>query len=363
MAAGLLLGALLVLPGCSKSPAQPTTVVRDDSVPVTVAAVTLAPLDRTLEIVGTLYPRNEGTVAAQVDGQVEKTLVDFGDQVVAGQELALIDTASHEALAALAAANVAKARANALNAEQSLKRVMELQQSRISSASDLDSATALAEQARAEVKASEASEAVARLNLKRSHVIAPFDGSVSERVASTGDYVKIATPLFRLVQDKQLKYIVQVPEKYAAHVKPELPVQLTVDAWPDEVFEGKVFLISPSVNTATRSFNVGTLVPNPDRKLKANTFARGELILRRAVPTPVVPLEAILNFAGVTKVFVIENGSARSREIATGRIQNGRQEVLEGLTPGEMVALSGTTKLFENARVRILTADAKTASR
>lgn len=360
--AGMMLAAT-VFPGCSKSPAKPIVAVRENSIPVTVAPVELTSLDRTLDIVGTLHPRNEATVGAQVEGQVEKTLVDFGELVVAGQDLALIDTASYEALAAQAAAAVAKAKANALNAEQNLRRVVELQQSKISSASDLDGATAMAEQTRAEVKAVEAAEAIARLNLRRSHVTAPFDGSVSERIANTGDYVKTAAPLFRLVQDRELKFIVQVPEKYAAQVKPDLAVHLTVDAWPGEVFQGKVFLISPSVNTATRSFNVGTLVPNPDRKLKANTFARGELVLQQAVPTPVIPLEAVLNFAGVTKVFVIENNAARSREISAGRIHNGQQEVLEGLKPGETVALTGITKLFDNAKVRILAPEAKTASR
>lgn len=359
----LLSLTLLISGGCSKAPAQKTAERRDDSVPVTVAPVELVALDRALEVVGTLSPRNEATIAAQVEGQIQKTQVDFGEHVQAGKELALIDTDSYEALAGQAAATVAKAKANASNAEQNLKRVLELQQSKISSASDLDSATAAAEQARAEVKAAEAAEAIARLNLRRSRVVAPFESTVSERIANTGDYVKTGAPLFRLVEDNELKFIVQVPEKYAAQVQPGLAVTLSVDAWPGETFEGKVYLVSPSVSTATRSFNVGARIPNPGRKLKANTFARGVLILQRAVPTPVIPVEAILNFAGVTKVFVIENGSAHGREVSTGRIQSGRQEILEGLKPGETVALTGTTKLFENARVRILAPATETASK
>jgi membrane fusion protein, multidrug efflux system len=282
--------------------------------------------------------------------------------VVAGQELALVDTASYEALARQSAATTAKVKANALNTEHSLKRTLELQKSRISSASDLDTATAEAEQARAEVKAIEAAEAIAQLNLKRSRSTAPFTGTISELVANGGDYVKIGTPLFRIVDDTQLKYIVQVPEKYAAQVKKGQLVQFSVDAWPGRAFEGEVYLISPSVNTSTRGFNLGAKVPNPDRVLKANTFARGELVLERAVPTPIVPLDAILSFAGVTKVFVISNNVASGREVKTGRIRTGCQEVLEGLKPGETVALAGSTKLYESAKVRIQGTSTNTAA-
>jgi membrane fusion protein (multidrug efflux system) len=321
------------------------------------------PLDRTLPVVGTLYAKTETIIGAQVEGQVGKTEVDFGAQVTAGQELALIDTDSYEAYARQAAAAVAKAKASALNTEQSLKRVIELQESKISSASDMDAAVAQAEQARAEVKSAEAAEAVARLNLHRSHVVAPFNGAISERIVSMGDFVKIGSPLYKLVEDRELKYIVQAPERYAGQVKVGQLIQLSVDAWPNECFQGTVYLISPSVSTATRSFNLGARISNADGKLKANTFARGDLILERAVPTLIIPLEAVLNFAGVTKVFVIEDGLAKTREIQIGRIKEGRQEVLGGLKEGESVAISGTTKLFENAKVRIQTPDRQTASR
>jgi membrane fusion protein, multidrug efflux system len=353
---------VLTLSACSPS-GDKAQGPRDDSVPVTTASVALSPMDRSIPVVGTLVAKDESTIGAQVEGQVENTAVDFGAHVTAGQELALIDTDSYQALARQAAATLAKAKANALNGEQNLKRVIELQQNKIASASDLDSATALAEQSRAEVKAAEAAEAIAQLNLARSHARSPFEGTVSERIANLGDYVKIGAPLFRLVNDRELKYIVQVPERYASQVKNDQVVQFEVDAWPAECFRGTVYLVSPSVNTATRAFYVAARVPNPDGKLKANTFAHGELVFERDVPTPMVPLEAVQSFAGVTKVFVIENQGARSRDVKTGRIKNGQIEVLEGLKPGESVAISGQTKLFEGAKVRIQNPEIKTASR
>jgi membrane fusion protein, multidrug efflux system len=347
-----LSGAFLPL-SCSRSAADRPRRTAEDGVPVTVARVETVPLDRTLAVVGSLFAKDEATLGAQVEGRVERTLVDFGDRVTAGQDLALIDTTSYEALARQAAANVARAQAGVINAEQNLKRIRELQRDQVSSASELDLATAQAEQARADLKAVEAADAIARLNLDRSHVKAAFDGAVAERIASAGDYLKVGSPLFRVVNDAVLKFIVQVPERYAARVQKEQRIRFNVDAWPGVDFEGGVYLISPSVNTTTRAFNVGALVPNPEQKLKANTFARGELLLERQVPTPVVPLDAVVNFAGVTKVFLVENGVARSRAVEVGRVQAGRQEILAGLKPDETVVLSGQTKLYDGARVRL----------
>jgi membrane fusion protein (multidrug efflux system) len=355
---------LTVAGGCSKpSDGSQPKGARSEGVPVSVATVVVVPMDRTLPVVGTLFAKDEATIAARVEGQVEKTLVDFGDRVTNGQVLARIDTASYEALTRQAAANLAKAEASAANAEQDLKRVRDLQRDKIASASEFDKATAAAEQAKAEVKAAAAAEAITRLNLERSQVQAPFDGAVAERIASAGDYMKTGQSLFRLVNDGVLKFIVQVPERYAAQVRKEQLMRFTVDAWPGEVFEGRVYLISPAVNPGPRSFNIGALVPNGERRLKSSTFGRGELILEKAVPTPVIPLEAVVSFAGVMKVFVIENGVARARQIEVGRVNDSKQEVLSGLKAGETVAKSGQSKLYDGVPVRLRDGNPKAETR
>src|SRR3954463_2418278 len=84
--------------GCKGKSTTPTALHRPEATAVTVTSVTNAAWDRTVSVVGTLYAKDSATIGAQVEGQVEKTLVDFGDRVKAGQDLALIDTASYEAL-------------------------------------------------------------------------------------------------------------------------------------------------------------------------------------------------------------------------------------------------------------------------
>jgi membrane fusion protein (multidrug efflux system) len=338
------------LAGCSKKEVK---TPRDTTVPVTVAKVETMPLDRSISIIGTLFSKDEALVAAQVDGQVEKTRVDFGDRVKDGQELAQIDTTSFEALANQAVATLTRAQATANNAERSLKRIQDLQKEKISSPSDLDAAVAAAEQARADVKGAEAASVVAQLNLDRSHVKAPFNGAIAERIASAGDYMKIGDPLFRVVNDSVLKFIFQVPERHASFVEKKLQVQFNVDNYPGETFTGSVYLISPAVSTASRAFSVGALVTNTNFRLKANTFARGSLVLERDVPTQMVPIESVVSFAGVTKIFVVDGNVAHARPITVGRVQNGKQEIVTGLNPGDTVVVSGQSKLSDGAPVMI----------
>jgi membrane fusion protein, multidrug efflux system len=347
----VVLSLALLATSCSKKSDAAAPRRADNAIPVDVQRVSTTNVNRTLAIVGTLFAKDEATIGAEVEGQVEKTFVDFGDRVKGGQELALIDTTSYQAHANHASANVAKARATLVNAEKELKRLQEL--GGVASQSDRDKTESTAEQARAELKAVEAAEAIAKLNLERSHVKTPFDAAVAERIASAGDFKRVGEPLFRIVNDSVLKYIVQAPERYAGHVQKQQLVTFTVDAYPGETFEGKVYLISPQVNTTTRAFAFGALVPNAERKLRANTFARGELVLERDVATAVVPLDSVVNFVGINKIFVVQDGVAKARTVETGRVFNNRQEILSGVKPGETIVVSGQSKLYDGAKVRV----------
>jgi len=127
----------------------------------------------------------------------------------------------------------------------------------------------------------------------------------------------------------------------------------TVDAFPGEKFEARVYLISPQIQTGTRALDFGALIANPQRRLKASSYARGELVLERNVPTIVVPLDAVMSFAGLTRVFLFDNGIARGRTVKVGRVLGNKQAILSGVRPGDSVIVSGLTKLYDGAKVRL----------
>lgn len=294
-------------------------------------------MERALHVVGILQAHDEATVAAQVAGQIERTIVDLGDRVTTGQELALIDTASYEALARQAAANLAKARASAANAAQSLKRVQELQKDKIASSSEYDQAVADSEQARAEVKAAEAAEAIAQLNLSRSHVKAPFDGALAERVADSGDYVSVGTPIIRLVKTDPLRLRLDVPERESSAVRVGQRVHLTVEG-DTNIYSGTVTRVAPAIRQADRMLPVEADVPNPGA-LRAGLFARARILVDDRDAGLSVPANALTVFAGIEKVIVVQEGKTLEKTVTTGRRGADWVEILSGAKVGETVVL------------------------
>ena len=333
----LLAAGSVLLVSCGKSaPAKPP---RAEGPPrsVRVVSAELRPMERAVQVVGALSAHEEATVSAQVSGQIEKSLVDLGDRVKAGQELVLIDTTSYEALVRQSAANLARATAAAANAERSLKRVQDLQKENIASTSELDAAVSEAGKTQADVKAADAADAIARLNLERSHVRAAFDGAIAARIASTGDYVGIGAPIVRLVKTDPLRLRLEVPERDSAVVRVGQPVQVTVEG-DTNVFAGRIARIAPAIREADRMLPVEADVPNPGG-LRAGLFARARIVVNEREPGVTVPDHALITFAGLEKVVVVKEGKALEKTVATGRRGPDWVEIISGLAAGDAVVL------------------------
>ncbi len=246
-----VLAVVLTLAACHRAEVEKPKERPREGTPVVLAPVQAVNWDRSVSIVGTLYAKDTATLGAQVEGSVEKTFVEFGDRVVVDQELAYIDTSSYEALADQAAANRARADAGLRNARQNFARTQELKRSGIASSSDFDQGQAQLDQSEADVQAARSAARVARLNLERSKVRAPFPGAIAQRLVGRGDFAKVGTPLFEMVNDSVLKFIFQVPERFGSQVRKGLPVTFSVDNYPTNTFTGTVYLISPSVTTSS----------------------------------------------------------------------------------------------------------------
>jgi len=294
-------------------------------------------MERVLHVVGTLAAREQATIAAQVAGQLEKNYVDIGDHVKAGQELALIDTTSYEALANASSANLARANASAANAAQNLKRIQDLQKERIASTSDLDSAVADASRTRSEVKAAEANDAIARLNLDRSRVRAPFDGAVAARLASAGDYLAVGAPIVRLVQTDPLRLRLEVPERESVAIRAGQYTRVTVEG-DTNVHRGQIARVAPAIQQENRMLQVEADIPNRGG-LRAGLFVRAAIIVNEREETVCVPASAPITFAGIEKVVVVRDGKAAEKTVFTGRRDGDWVEIVSGLKPGEMVVL------------------------
>lgn len=338
----LAITLLSLVAACGKSSTseRPAAMAVTPTVPeplqITVAPVSLRPTKRLLKFVGTLFGNQEVKLSSQVEGQIEKVGVDLGDRVVADQVLVEVDDTSARAQLREAEARLAKARADEQRGRELLKgNVISPQEH---------------ETMQTAVTVAEAQRDALNVALAHKQVRSPLSGSVVRRLVSVGEYVRPGTPLFDLVDDDPLKLRGDVPERFADEIADGQPVQIKVDAYPDQTFDGTLVRISPAANPENRSITVEAEVPNPERRLKAGFYASASIVTRADAEALVVPETAVITFAGVTKLFVVRDDIAYERQVRVGtRDDMGLVEVLEGLHPDEIVATSGLAKL-ENGR-------------
>lgn len=186
---------------------------------------------------------------------------------------------------------------------------------------------------------------------------------VAQRLVTEGEMIRAfpSVPAYKLVIDQALKLITSVPERYLAEVKVGQTARLHVEAYPNEIFVGRVSRITPIVDRTSRTLWLEILVPNLDRRLKAGGFADVTIITASQTEALTVPEEALVRFAGVTKVFVVREGKAAPVEVRVQSrvtVDRGQQaenwvEVTGALSAGELVVTTGQTKLVADTPVQV----------
>lgn len=375
------------------------------AVPVSIASVEVRAVRRRVSVVGTLRGFERITITPKVEGRVQAIHFDVGDRVAPGTSLLELDPTDYQLTVEEAKLSlneelsrldlkqippdnfdleqlpsVESARLLLKNALQKFERQKTLSGQNASSGqafeqaeTDLKVADATLRQARinaratlAAVKRRESLLNQAQQKLSETQVKCPSLGNmlrsgavkdfvVAKRMASVGEMVRAfpSTPVFELVLDDVLKLHVMVPERYMSQVKMGLDVEVRVEAYPDEMFPGKIARINPTVDPQSRSFDVEAHVLNPDHRLRHGGFAKAEVVVGTADNAITVPLEAVTRFAGVSKVFTIRDETAREVEIAIGTQGPGWVEVLGGLKAGDVVVTSGQSKLANGTRVSV----------
>jgi multidrug efflux pump subunit AcrA (membrane-fusion protein) len=344
---------------------------------------------RSVEVIGTLAAEDEVTVSSQVEGVVSRIAADLGDRVSVGQALVELDreklqynfdqqkAALARALAKYGASepgqlppieqtpDVKKTAAELLQARQAYERAEELHRRQLIPKQQLDDADATlrakqatydaalqnAKNLRADIDASNASMNLADRQFRDGVIRAPFDGYVQKRLVSLGELVKAQMPVMSIVRMDPLKVTAEIPERLAPWIKVGQPVELYVDAYPDRMIEGTVSRISPAVNTQTRSFPFEAHVPNHDVQLKPGTFARVHIETSRVDQVVTLPFAALQYRYGVNRVFVVDGDRLAARELKVGERVGDRIEILNGVKPGEAVALTDVEKLVDGLKI------------
>ena len=360
----------ILLGGCSRGKPQEAAsqAHTEQAVTITTRPVETHEVKRTVEMVGTLSGWEEVTISNETAGTIEKILVDLGDKVKKGQLLIRLDQREAKLALAQAEANLqaakkalAQAQAEWRDADLNLTRIRQLHSEGVIATSQLDVAQTRFDSIEAQAHAREADidrfralVDLAHKHLSDTEIVAPISSEVQQRLVSIGEGVKEKTPLLHLVVTDPLKLQGTVPERFAPEIKIEQPVDVQVEAFTEQVFSGMVQRVSPAVDVQTRSLALEAKVPNSAGLLKAGFFAKGLILIGVNPQAVFVPEEAVYSFVGITKAFVVRDGTAQERQVKTGVRADSLIEVTEGLQPGETVATSGLAQLYQGAKVRVV---------
>lgn len=294
---------------------------------------------------GSLFPRRESQIGAEVMGRLERIFVSVGDRVEAGQPLFQIDRATYDAALSQAEAGLRLARAQRLQNQADLARMKLLLERDYAPKQQVDKLATSLEVARAmERQASEAVE-LARLQCARTLVRAPFAGSVSQRLADEGTtaLAQPQTVVLVLQETATLEARVAIPEAQLSLVHPGDKATLRVQGLEAPV-ETEVFAVADSIDPTTRTYLVRMLVPNEDRTLKAGVFARVDIVARSLSDALLVPREAVRTEDGESRVYSIENGVAVAVPVRLGVVTEETVQVLSGLEAGDEIIVGDSAR-------------------
>jgi len=179
---------------------------------------------------------------------------------------------------------------------------------------------------------------IASKQLQDASVRAPFDGSVQTRPASVGEYVAAGTPIVTLIQTDPLRLQLEVPERESITVGAGQTVRLIVEG-DTNVYTGQIVRLSPAITEQNRMLLVEADVPKRG-SLRPGLFARAEIVVNEREDVVCVPATALIVFAGIEKVVVVQDGKALEKTVMSGRRNGDQVEIISGLAAGDTVAMN-----------------------
>lgn len=393
-----LVVVLSLAAGCGKQAENAAAVnasTKAEPAPLTVktASAEQRSVERSIAATGSLLPDDTVTLSSEVQGRVAKIHYDFGQAVRKGAVLVELDPTEYDLQIerSRGALNQALARlglpayTGSVTAPQSTPALRQVLAQVEDAKFKYESAAKLvksgdvsqerfnevekayrARQAAVELARDEMRVALMNVNAleadlkivqkRRGDTVlrAPFDGEVGERIAAVGQFVKDNTPLIRIVKTNPLRLRAEIPEAASGTVKIGTQLTFTTDAVPGAEFTAVVRQLNPSLDARSRTLAAEARLVKSDPRLRPGMFVQVKLVTQAAAPMVAVPRQALYNVAGLTKLFVIENGTARLVTVSPGMEIDGWVEVPGGaVKPGDRVAISELGTLTNGTKVRL----------
>lgn len=354
-----LLTVVAIALGCTDEAAP---AVEAPPPPVHAVALRTETIVPTSTATAEILPNREANLRAETAGRVVALEVDAGERVQEGDVLVRLDVGRPASAVRAAQAAVAQSSARVDQAERELSRTEQLVKTGGLPEQRLDDARDAVTMAAAALDAARAEARLARRGLTEAVVRAPFSGTVVDRSVELGEYLAPGSPLLTLADPSRLKARVLLDPREAIDVSAGANASVVAYARPGERFEASVVRVGEVIDPGTRRLPVELEIADEDHRLRPGLVAR--FTVQTGAPKSVlrVPLEAVFERFGSQYVYVIEDGLAKRRAIVLGEVDGGYGEVLEGMSPGEVVVSNGVTRVVDGSKVRVVPDDSVRAS-
>ena len=362
----LLLCIVLIVAACKKTPdttetvglpAAPLLIAPEDLVTVSDGAAGGGPL-----ISGSILAERKADLRAEASAVVLEVLKDNGDVVRRGDLLVRLDeTAIRDNLNA-AEDSARNAGFQWEQAKRSLERLKTLRASGMATLQSIDDAEIRANSAQNEVSGANSRVALARQQLQRTQVRAPFDGVIGERKASPGDTASVGKELLKVIDPASLRLVGRVSADQAGRVKLGQAVRFRVNGYGDESFDGKVTRIDPTANEATRQLEVLVAFTGPARPRVSGLYAEGQISSEaNGQRVPVVEESAIQRLGDGSFVWRVDASVVHKVAVSLGNrdIRSGQYAVQSGVQTGDRLLRNPGSSLKDGQAISLVVAPAQ----
>ncbi len=330
----LIASAAIILMSCGQSNNNTQQVVEENP-KVTVTTVNAEYVSQITVYPTTIEADIVNNIAPQSSARISKIYVEIGDKVEAGQVLAKMDEA-----------NLEKARLQLVNDSIELGRIKQLHDIGATSQSDFEAMSLKYDVSKRTY-----------LNLLENTLLkSPISGIVTARNYDEGDMYAMAQPLFVIQKISPVKMLINISESKYSQIQKGMEVDITTDAYGDQVFKGVVSLIHPTINAMTHTFPVEVKFMNKDIILRPGMFARVTVNYGDNFRV-VIPDRAVMKQVGSGEQYVYilnHDGTVTYSVVELGRRMGNRYEVLSGIDDNATIVVSGQTRLKNGIAVDVV---------
>jgi len=331
---------------------------------VEVETVSLGSIEEIMQLTGWIRAEAVVDVSSKVAGRLEslKAVLPEGGQkeveeglaIGKGQQIAVIDRDVYLAQASAARANAKAIEVTLADAERERNRMTALFQGGSATEQAKDKAVTAAQLAAAQLDAAKANLDLAEINLKESFIVSPIDGVITRKHVDQGNLIRVGDRIVTIEDTRTVKTVVSVSEKYAGKVKAGTKTRITVDAWPDKIFEAEVHSVYPALDVQTHTIQAEIRLNNEEGLLKPAMLARVALITDKKDNAVIVPRDVVLGGKiDEHYVYIVNNRIAHKRIVGVGIAQGERCEILEGLSAGESLVVNRMHYVKDGASVEV----------